>query len=74
MRNIDDVRGQIIGEVTCGALFYGGRQQGPRIYGQTEQEVIERGKARRDELVEEYGGYPLFLFPKPELWEVRIYL
>jgi hypothetical protein len=69
---IDEVRGQIIGDVTSGALFYDGRKQGASIYGYSAEEVIEKAKAMRAELVSTLGGHPCFLYQDSELWEVRI--
>lgn len=72
-RAIDDVRGVIIGDNRQGALFYDGRQQGKNLYGESDEEIIEKGKALRDKLVAELGDYPCYLYRNPELWEVRIY-
>lgn len=71
-RDIDDMRGEIIGDVTSGALFYDGRQQGARIYGYTAEEVIEKAKAMRIQLVSTLSGHPCFLYQNSELWEVRV--
>lgn len=70
---IDDVRGVIIGDVIAGALFYDGRQQGPNIYGYSDDEIIEKGRALRAELTVKLSGHPCYLYQNPELWEVRIY-
>lgn len=72
--DIEETGGIIIGgEYVIWKLFYDGRQQTNGEPADNDSEAIAAAKAKRDELRNKFKGFPCYLFPDDEKWEVRIW-
>lgn len=67
----DDVNGTVIGgDFFSGEIFYDGRSQSQKIYGDTEQELISLAEEKVQELKK---LQTIGLYPDNSKWELRIY-
>ena len=68
----DDVRGEIIGDITfSGNLYYDGRQQGKTLTANSEAELIKMAKDAIKKFKDEFSGFPTYLYPEDK-WEFKI--
>lgn len=67
---IDDVRGEVIGEITPvqGRLIYGGREQCSPVWGKSDREVMAVLTARMEELKIKHAGV---CYNTGEKWEIH---
>jgi len=54
------------------ALYYDGRFQGKEGYAKTDEEAIEEGKKKLQEIKNELGEAFIYIYPDPK-WEIRIW-
>jgi hypothetical protein len=68
----DDVTGVVVGDISKkGQLFYDNRPQSQEFWG-TDKELISRATNLKQELMNEYNGFPNYLYQEDK-WELRIY-
>jgi hypothetical protein len=70
----EEVNGQIIGgDFLTGQLFYDNRPQRHPFYGNTDEELVEKAKKIKADLIAENSGFPCYLYQDDSKFELRIY-
>lgn len=72
---IEETDGIIIGgEYVVWELYYDGRRQtSHRHPADNDAEAIAAAKVKRNELRDKFKGFPCYLYPDDDKWEVRIW-